>query len=53
MACFELQGWRWKLPTVEVTQGGESFIGTGASSADGRMVLDLAKGARQVHFAGQ
>ncbi len=51
-ACFEVQGLRWKLGSVEVTQGGETYFGTGSSQPDGRMVLDLVKGARQVRFSG-
>jgi hypothetical protein len=51
-ACFELQGTHWKLGSVEVTQGGEIYFGTGASQSDGKMVLDLMKGSRQVRFSG-
>jgi hypothetical protein len=51
-ACFELQGTHWKLGSVEVTQGGETYFGSGASQPDGRLVLDLVKGARQVRFSG-
>jgi hypothetical protein len=51
-ACFELQGTHWKLGSVEVTQGGETYFGTGASQADGKLVLDLVKGSRQVRFSG-
>jgi hypothetical protein len=51
-ACFELQGTHWKLGSVEVMQGGETYFGTGASQSDGRLVLDLVKGSRQVRFSG-
>ncbi len=51
-ACFELQGTHWKLGSVEVTQGGETYFGSGASQADGKLVLDLVKGSRQVRFSG-
>ena len=51
-ACFELQGTHWKLGSVEVTQGGETYFGTGASQSDGKLVLDLMKGSRQVRFSG-
>jgi hypothetical protein len=51
-ACFELQGTHWKLGSVEVTQGGETYFGSGASQPDGRLVLDLVKGSRQVRFSG-
>jgi hypothetical protein len=53
--CFEMTestaGMRWKLPAIEVTQGADVFYGTGASQADGRLVLDLTnRGSRQVHY---
>ena len=51
-ACFELQGTHWKLGSVEVTQGGEVYYGSGASQSDGKLVLDLMKGSRQVRFSG-
>jgi hypothetical protein len=51
-ACFELQGAHWKLGSVEVTQGGETYFGSGASQSDGKLVLDLMKGTRQVRFTG-
>jgi hypothetical protein len=51
-ACFELQGTHWKLGSVEVTQGGETYFGTGVSQADGKLVLDLVKGSRQLRLYG-
>ncbi|HEY1754173.1 MAG TPA: hypothetical protein VGG72_02165 [Bryobacteraceae bacterium] len=51
-ACFELQGTHWKLGSIEVTQGGETYFGSGASQPDGKLVLDLMKGSRQVRFSG-
>lgn len=51
-ACFELQGTHWKLGSIEVTQGGETYYGSGASQSDGKLVLDLIKGSRQVHLSG-
>jgi hypothetical protein len=51
-ACFELQGIRWKFGSVEVTQGGETYLGTGASQPDGRLVLDLVKGTRAFRLSG-
>lgn len=48
--CFELRGSRWKLSTVEVTQGAESYTGSGATQADGRLALDLMRGARQLRY---
>jgi len=35
-----------------VTQGGETYFGTGVSQSDGKLVLDLMKGSRQVRFSG-
>jgi AsmA protein len=50
-ACFELQGSRWKLSNVEAQQGGEGYLGSGASQPDGRMALDLARAGRaSVHY---
>jgi len=43
---------RWKLSNLEVAVGPETFTGSGVSQADGRIVLDLANRARQVHYAG-
>ncbi len=51
-ACFELQGLRWKLGSVEISQGGETYYGTGSSQPDGKLVLDLVKGSRSLHFSG-
>jgi hypothetical protein len=52
VGCFEWTSGKWKLPIVEVVQGGETFTGSGSSSSDGKMMLDLAKGNRHVQFAG-
>jgi hypothetical protein len=53
--CFEMTvspaGLRWKLPGIEVVQGGDTFYGTGATQADGRLVLDLANRNRQVRYS--
>ncbi len=54
--CFEMTmsaaGPHWKFPGIEVTQGLDVLYGTGASQADGRIVLDLTnRGSRAVHFA--
>jgi len=51
-ACFELQSTRWKFGSVEVTQGGETYYGSGASQPDGKLVLDLVKGSRQLRLSG-
>ncbi|HEY2842135.1 MAG TPA: hypothetical protein VGJ09_00735, partial [Bryobacteraceae bacterium] len=55
-AHFEMQGGgaaaRWKLSNVEVNQSGESLAGSGASQADGRMVLDLTSRGRPLRYTG-
>jgi len=55
-ARFEMLGGgaasRWKLSNLEVTQSGESLAGTGASQADGRMVLDLINRGRPQRYTG-
>lgn len=42
----------WKLSNLEAAVGPENFTGSGVSQADGRIVLDLANRAHQVHYAG-
>jgi len=44
-------GFRWKLPGIEVVQGGDTLYGTGATLPDGRLVLDLANRTRQAHYS--
>jgi hypothetical protein len=55
-ARFEMLGGgsasRWKLSNVEVNQSGESLAGTGASQADGRLVLDLVNRGRPQRYTG-
>jgi AsmA family len=51
-ACFEMQGGRWKLSSVEVALGADIYTGTGASQADGKLLLELARGNRQVRYSG-
>jgi len=55
-ARFEMQGGgatsRWKLSNVEVNQSGESLAGTGASQADGRLVLELVSRGRPLRYTG-
>lgn len=49
--CFELlTGPRWKMTGLEVSQGGETYTGTGATQADGRVVLDLTNRGRQIRY---
>jgi len=43
-------GPRWKLSGLKLTQGSDSLSGQGATQADGRMVLDLSNGARQLTY---
>ena len=55
-ARFEMQGGgpasRWKLSNVEANQSGESLAGTGASQADGRLVLELTSRGRPMRYTG-
>jgi hypothetical protein len=54
-ACFEVSeqtgGERWKLSSVEVTQGADTYTGSGATLSDGRLVLDLLSRGRQVRYS--
>lgn len=43
-------GPRWKLSGLKLTQGSDSLSGQGATQADGRIVLDLSSGNRQVTY---
>ena len=43
---------RLQLQNVELSQGSDVFIGQGASQADGRIVLELTSGRRQVRMTG-
>jgi hypothetical protein len=55
-ARFEMQGGgaasRWKLSNVEVNQSGESLAGSGASQADGRLVLELVSRGKPLRYTG-
>jgi len=55
-ARFEMQGAgaasRWKLSNIEVNQSGESLAGTGASQADGRLVLELVSRGKPLRYTG-
>ncbi|MEO8097985.1 MAG: AsmA family protein [Acidobacteriota bacterium] len=55
-AAFQLQAPgatpRWKLSNVEVTQAGATLQGSGASQEDGRLLLELTQGERQVRYTG-
>jgi hypothetical protein len=50
-ACFEVSAERWKLSSVEVTQGADAYTGSGATQTDGRLVLDLSTRGRQVRYS--
>jgi len=50
-ACFNLlPGLRWKISCLEVTQGADVYTGSGATQADGRLVLDLSARGKQVRY---
>ena len=55
-ARFEMQGAgaasRWKFSNIEVNQSGESLAGTGASQADGRLVLELVSRGKPLRYTG-
>jgi hypothetical protein len=55
-ARFEMQGGgaasRWKLSNVEVNQSGDVLAGTGASQADGRLVLELVNRGKPLRYTG-
>lgn len=54
-ACFEASeqsaGERWKLSSVEVTQGADTYTGSGVTQTDGRLVLDLLSRGRAVRYS--
>jgi hypothetical protein len=54
-ACFEVSeqtgGERWKLSSVELTQGADTYTGSGGTQSDGRLVLDLLSRGRQVRYS--
>jgi hypothetical protein len=43
-------GPRWKLSGLKLIQGNDNYSGEGATQADGRLVLDLSSGNRQVTY---
>jgi len=43
---------RWKLSNLEVSQSGESLAGTGASQADGKLVLELVSRGKPLRLTG-
>jgi hypothetical protein len=51
-ACFEVTGAeRWRLSSVEATQGADTYTGSGATQSDGRLVLDLLSRGRPVRYS--
>jgi AsmA protein len=50
-ACFDLTGERWKLSSVELTQGPDTYTGSGATQSDGRLVLDLLSHGRALRYS--
>ena len=50
--CIELlAGPRWKISDLEVTQGVETLTGSGATQADGRLVLELTNRGKPVRYS--
>ncbi len=43
-------GPHWKLSGLKINQGSDNYSGEGATQADGRLVLDLSSGSRQVTY---
>jgi len=51
-ACFEMSpGLKLKISCLEVSLAGETFSGSGATQADGRLVLELAGRGKQVRYS--
>lgn len=54
-ACFEVSEQagteRWKLSSVEATQGADNYTGSGATQSDGRLVLDLLSRGKPVRYS--
>jgi len=49
--CIQLlAGPRWKISDLEVTQGADSYTGSGVTQPDGRLLLDLSGRGRQIHY---
>jgi len=53
-ACFEMTGSAggpvWKLGSMEVVQGSDTYTGSGVSQPDGKLVLDLNHGGHPSRF---
>ena len=53
-ACFEMTGSAggpvWKLGSMEVVQGSDTYTGSGVSQPDGKLVLDLNHGGHPARF---
>jgi hypothetical protein len=54
-SAFTMQGFgsesRWKLSNLEVTQGTESYTGSGATQPDGKILLELAGREKQIRYS--
>jgi hypothetical protein len=48
--CFQMQNARWKLSSVEVTQGTDIYTGASATQPDGKLVLDLTRAGKPVRY---
>lgn len=55
-ACFQAQafpaGLRWQFFDIEAEQGGVTLTGSGTTQPDGRLLLELTQGERQVRYSG-
>ncbi|MDP8982381.1 MAG: hypothetical protein M3O35_17520 [Acidobacteriota bacterium] len=49
---YRLKTGRLQLWNLQALQGPDTLTGQGASQADGRLVLDLESGRRQIHLTG-
>jgi hypothetical protein len=43
---------RWKFNDVELTRGGETFLGEGSAAGDGKLTLDLTSDGKPVKVTG-
>jgi hypothetical protein len=50
--CYRLEWPRLRLTEVQMQMGPDLFIGRGATQEDGRLLLDLSSGARQMRVSG-
>jgi hypothetical protein len=50
--CYRLEGQRLRLTELQMQVGSELFIGRGATQDDGRLLLQLSSGAKQMRISG-